>query len=217
MSVNLGIPEDSSYPILINGTVSFSRISDPDIQVSIDCSQPDEVKQFGADSILMDTGASLTLIPIQLAAALQIDEPDPDTDRWVVTMGVGGVNIGYVPEEPITLEVTGKHGTVASNDIYPVVYLGCAPVFSAIDEHLKTFNRATFHKAISQFVLVPYQLEEDKLSAVVAAPDKICSLLNKRPCLSDPASNVGLRMIIIGRDWQRKFKMAFQVKAIRID
>ncbi len=165
----------------------------------------------------MDTGASLTLIPVALAQALQLEEPDPNAERWVITKGVGGVNIGYVPEEPITLEITGKNNEFVSNDIYPVVHLGCAPVFSAIEEHLERFQRITFQKSISHFVFVPYALTDDRLGASITIPDEICPIIGKRPCLSDPKTNMGLQMIIIGRDWQRVFKLLFQEKTLRIN
>ena len=217
MSVNLDIQQENSYPLLKSGSVTFSRISDPDIRTKIDCTQEDALKPYGADSILMDTGATLTLIPVGLADALQLEEPKADSERWVITMGVGGVNIGYVPEEPIALEITGKHNALVSNDIYPVVYLGCAPVFSAISEHLEKFKRPTFPKCVLPFVLLPYKVDRNKFGASVAVPDEECALLEKRPCLSDPATNTGLSFVIIGRDWQRKFKLVFQEKALRID
>ena len=217
MSVNVDIPADTSYPILRSGTVTFSRITDPSIAVAIDCSQDDSSKPYGADAILMDSGASVTLFPTELAEALVLAEPDPDTDRWVITTGVGGVNIGYVPEEPVMLEIVGKHGASARGHIFPVIYLGCAPVFSAVQEHIETLQTYTFKKPIAQSVLVPYSLNEDRLSAAVTAPDGVCPLLNKRPLLSDPAANRGLQMIIIGRDWQRQFKLVFQQRTLRID
>ena len=126
MSLDVDIDPLQSFPLLRSGKVTFSNSAPPNHTVEIDCvdlkvrvddSPPTALSEYGASAVLMDTGASGTLIPFDLAQALGIKEPPADENHWLVITGVAGIMVGFIPAYPINVELCGKYGETCQTDI----------------------------------------------------------------------------------------------------
>ena len=227
MSLVVDIDPLQSFPLLRSGKVIFSNSAPPNHRVEIDCanskvrvddSSPKPLSEYGAPAVLMDTGASGTLIPFDLAQALGIEEPAADEDHWLVISGVGGITVGFIPVYPVSVELCGKYGETCQTDIYPAVQVCLAPSFSATRDHMEDFpQRPLWPKAIVKAVAVPFSIHPEGFDAQVTAPADECPILCKRGRLVAACEHKFFQMpILIGRDWQRKHRLIFQDKVMRI-
>lgn len=229
MSLDIDIlcDDSQSFPVLRSGKITFSNSAPPNHAVEIDCvdrkvriddSPPTALSEYGASEVLMDTGAAGTLIPLDLAQALGIEEPPADEDHWLVMEGVGGIAVGFRSVYPVNVELRGKYGETCQTDIYPVVHICWAPSFSATRDHVEAFPEPRlWPKAIVKAVSVPFSIHPDGFDAQVTAPTDECPILCRRGRLMAVCEHKSSQMpIIIGRDWQRKHRLIFQDKVMRI-
>jgi len=227
MSLDVDIDPLQSFPLLRSGKVTFSNLAPPNHTVEIDCansevrvddSPPKALSEYGVPYVLMDTGASGTLIPSHFAQALGIEEPPADENHWLVITGVAGIMVGFIPVYPVNVELRGKYGETCQTDIYPIVQVCLAPSFSATRDHMEDFpKRALWPKAIVKAVSVPFSIHPDGFDAQVTAPTDECPILCKRGRLIATCEHKQFQTpILIGRDWQRKHRLIFQDRVMRI-
>jgi hypothetical protein len=199
-----------SFPILTGVSLIFGN-ADPQIApFELKCS---ECREHGIDHIIMDTGCGSTLLPYQFAESIGITEPIDEQDSYSVNLGVGGVNACFTPSTPISLTIRdNRSGESKCASILPSVCLGWATSFSAIN-HIK--DPRHLKRDTIDFVKLPYTIRDDGFSAEIRVPDRVCSILNRRPRLNPNDSP--LKWILIGRDWQKRFSLTFEDTFISIE
>lgn len=95
------------------------------------------------------------MLPLNLAWMLGFDEPEDDQDAYLLSIGVGGVNVGFSPEFPIRVTLTDNSRKIRKSvNVFPIVHVGCAPVVSAASDFLH-LNHRYYRKKCLNISLFP--------------------------------------------------------------
>jgi predicted aspartyl protease len=203
---------EGNYPNISSGIVSFENTR-TGAKVSIRAA---DLKNgvYGIKSIVMDTGASYTILPESFAKLLDVSRPTGDKADYYIFSGVGGMSVSFLSLDLLLVGIEDEEGNQVGRKIMPFFLTNYAPSITSEGQLLASEEYQPHTEQIIDFISPPFQYCDD-YTVKVFSPNQKFSPQNRRLSLE---VDVGKEMnyILIGRDWQEGFKLFFDAERMII-
>jgi hypothetical protein len=209
--------QQPSYPRLCSGRAILKNVNHLEKTITLGFRKEGFILMEGAGEgleVIMDTGAMGTLFPKFIADLLDLKEQPPESDGWAIFHGVGGIGVYYYPQDSVEFTIEDDDGKSVQEIIKPAVYISYAPSFSATGKHLQIEGRRRFPKSIVDFVKLQHRITGGGYTAKVWSPFFPCPILGGKQQIT---VNISKEIpMLIGRDWQEKFRLEFSKEILTI-
>lgn len=208
------IQMDENYPDISSGIVSFENTR---TGTKISIKAPDDFLRgiYGIKSITMDSGAGYTILPESLATLLDISRPKGLENKYYIFSGVGGTSVCFFSSDPLLVGIEDEDGKSVERAIPPFFLTNYAPSITSEGQLLAQEEHQPHTEQVVDFISPPFQHCDD-YTVKVSSPNRKFPPLSRRLKLE---VDVGKMMdyVLIGRDWQKRFKLTFEAQRMIIE
>lgn len=210
MSVTLQM--SGNYPSLSSGCVFFENVV-TGARIPIRIPKDLEENTYGIRDITMDPGASFTIFPEDFARELAIKRPPGDAEEYWIFSGVGGTSLGFRSRVPIRVGVEDGKGKLSAL-VFPFCLVRYAPSITGEGQLLSRLEYQPYSEEVTRFISPPFRHQDDYTVEVIS-PDEKFPPWDRRLRLE---VDIGGEMdyILIGRDWQKGFRLVFEAEEMII-
>jgi len=212
MVVTVTLKMDEDYPDISSGIVSFENAR---TGTKVNIKAPEDFKNsiYGIQSITMDTGAGCTILPEKFAQIIDIEKPTGNMRRYQIFSGVGGTSVCFISSDLIMIGIEDEKGNRIEKITMPFVLVKYSPSVTSEGQLLSEFEQ--YHaEHIIDFISPLFQYR-DNYTMEIHSPDEIFPLLDRRLRLEVDVGEM-MDYILIGRDWQKVFKLTFESETLYI-
>jgi len=213
MSDNVIIQMDGNYPDISSGIISFSNAKTGK-SVSLKAPQDFLSGIYGVKSITMDSGAGYTILPENFATLLDISRPKGFKAECYIFSGVGGTSVCFLSPHPLLIGIEDENGNKVEKMITPFFLTNYAPSITSEGKLLAKEEHQPYTEQVIDFISPPFQYC-DNYTVKVSSPLRKFPPQDRRLRLE---VDVGKEMdyILIGRDWQKGFRLIFDAERMII-
>ena len=204
---------DGNYPDIYSGIVSFENAKTGS-KVSIKAPSDLESGVYGIKSITMDTGAGYTILPESFAKFVDISRPTGKQAEYYIFSGVGGTSVCFFSPDLLVIGIEDENGNRLERTIAPFFLTSYAPSITSEGQLLAKSEYQPHTERVIDFISPPFQYCDD-YTVKVSSPYQKFPPQDRRLKLE---VDVGKEMdyILIGRDWQKGFRLLFDTERMII-
>jgi len=203
---------DGNYPTISSGIVFFENTK-TSAKISI---RAKDLKSgiHSIKNIVMDTGASYTTLPESFALPLDVSRPTGDKAFYYIFSGVGGMSVSFLSPDILLVGIEDEDGNHVERKITPFFLTSYAPSITCEGQLLASEAYQPHTEQIIGFISPPFQYCDD-YNVKVSSPYQKFPPQDRRLRLE---VDVGKEMdyILIGRDWQKGFRLIFDAERMII-
>jgi len=204
MPVRIGLHYDNT---LVRGRITFRNVHTEQrvtMTLSTGC---EDFRAFGLDGVIMDTGTTRTTLPLPVAKELGIGT---ETKTYRASKGAVGCGVGFT-SHPIEICIMDEYSAVCQK-VQPNIHIKGAPFISCKQEELDEYAIGTAARFGSEIIdrVCPRVQQIDSLTVKILPTSEGSEV--------KPVIYTGLlfKYILIGRDWQRHFRLTFLPSLVEI-
>jgi len=168
---------DGNYPNISSGIVCFENTR-TGAKVSIRAADL-ENGIHGIKSIVMDTGAGHTVLPVSFAKLIDVSRPTGDKTEYYIFSGVGGMSVSFLSSDLLLVGIEDENGNKVERTITPFFLTDYAPSITSEGQFLAKSEYQPHTEQVIDFVSPPFQYCDD-YTVKVSSPGQKFTPQNRR-------------------------------------